>query len=191
MLVIENALVSDDLIQNDFVCNLSKCKGICCVEGDLGAPLTDSELDVVKESYSKIKKYLTPDAIAAIEEQGEYVMDWEGDYSTTLVNDKECVYVIQDEKGCYKCAFEEAYNKGEIGFKKPISCHLYPIRLSQVGEYIALNYDRWDICADACTLGQELKVPVYKFLKEPIIRAFGEEWYEKLNNEIENNKKAL
>lgn len=189
MLIIDQNLVSEDVIEKRFVCDLEKCKGACCVEGDLGAPLLIEEIDVIKEVYSAVKPYLSEEGIAAIEEQGTYVEDWEDEYSTPTIGDKECAYAIYDETGCLKCGIEAAYNDKKIDFKKPISCHLYPIRLSQVGEFVSLNYDKWSICSDACKLGDQLGVEIYKFLKEPLIRAFGEEWYEKLVKDVEGEEK--
>ncbi len=185
MILIDETVISDDIAQKFFVCNLEKCKGACCVEGDLGAPLEESELPVLEEIYEKVKPYLSPEGIQAIEEQGKYIKDWEGDYSTTTINDKECAYAIYDENQILKCGIEQAYLDGKIDFKKPISCHLYPIRITKYDNFHALNYDRWSICSDACNFGEQLGVEVYKFLKEPLIRAYGEEWYEQLCKEIE------
>lgn len=185
MILIDDTCISDDIKEKFFVCNLNKCKGACCVEGDLGAPLEESELPVLIELYEKIKPYLSDEGIKAIEEQGHYIEDEEGDFSTTTVGDRECAYAIYDNKGILKCGIEQAYNDNVIDFKKPISCHLYPIRISKHAEFHALNYDQWSICSDACELGDKLGVPVYKFLKEPLERAYGEEWYQKLTDEIE------
>lgn len=188
MILIDDTCISDDIAEKFFVCNLEKCKGACCVEGDLGAPLEVSELPVLEEIYESVKPYLTPEGIAAIEEQGKYIKDWEGDYSTTTINDKECAYAFYDEKGILKCGIEQAWLDGKTDFKKPISCHLYPIRVTKYDQFQALNYDRWSICSDACTFGEQLGVEVYRFLKEPLIRAYGEEWYRQLTEEIENGK---
>jgi hypothetical protein len=188
MILIEDTCVSDDIAEKFFVCNLDKCKGACCVEGDLGAPLEFSELPVLEEIYETVKPYLSREGIAAIEKQGKYIKDWEGDYSTTTIDEKECAYAIYDEKGILKCGIEQAYNDGKIGFKKPISCHLYPIRITKYEHYHAINYDRWSICSPACELGDSLGVPVYKFLKAPLIRAYGESWYQQLEKEIEDAK---
>jgi hypothetical protein len=188
MILIEETCISDDIAEKFFVCNLEKCKGACCVEGDLGAPLEEVELPILDEIFDKIKPYLSQEGIAAIETQGKYIKDWEGDYSTTTINEKECAYAIYDDKGILKCGIEKAYNEGVIDFRKPISCHLYPIRITKYENYHALNYDRWSICNDACELGDKLGVPIYKFLKEPLIRAYGENWYSKLVDEIENEK---
>ncbi len=185
MILIDDTCISDDIKEKLFVCNLDKCKGACCVEGDLGAPLEEVELPIMDDIYEKVKPYLSAEGIAAIEKQGKYIEDYEGDFSTTTINDKECAYAIYDQKGILKCGIEEAYNDGVIDFKKPISCHLYPIRITKYEHYHAINYDQWSICSPACSLGEELGVPVYKFLKEPLIRAYGEDWYEQLTDEIE------
>ncbi len=188
MILIDNTCISDDIGDHFFVCNIQKCKGACCVEGDLGAPLEDSELDILDNIYDKVKPYLSAEGIAAIEKEGKYIKDWEGDYSTTTINEKECAYAIYDENKILKCGIEQAHNDGKIEFKKPISCHLYPIRVTKYDTFHAINYDRWSICNDACTLGSELGVPIYKFLKEPLIRAYGDKWYSELVSEIENDK---
>ncbi|MBK6977232.1 MAG: DUF3109 family protein [Cytophagaceae bacterium] len=184
MILIDDTCISDDVAEQFFVCNLEKCKGACCVEGDLGAPLEGVELQVLEEIYEKVKPYLSKEGIEAIEAQGKYIKDWEGDYSTTTIDEKECAYAIYDENKVLKCGIEQAYNDGVIDFKKPISCHLYPIRITKYEHYNAINYDRWSICSDACSLGEKLGVPVYQFLKEPLIRAYGEEWYQQLEQEI-------
>lgn len=184
MIINDKTLISDEVIKENFVCNLNKCKGACCVEGDSGAPLELSELKILEQIYPTIKPLMTKKGIEAVEQQGVYVKDFEGDYTTTCVDvNKECAYVIQ-ENGINLCAIEKAHGMGLVDFKKPISCHLYPIRISKFDDMEALNYDRWSICSDACTFGNQLKVPVYKFLKEPLIRKYGEKWYSKLEKII-------
>lgn len=155
------------------------------MEGDLGAPLEQDELLVLKEIYDTVKPYLSKEGINAIEEQGTYVLDEDGDYSTPTVDGKECAYAVYDDRGILKCGIEQAHLEGKIDFKKPISCHLYPIRTTKYSEFEALNYDRWDICSPACDLGSQLNVPVYKFLKEPLIRKYGKDWYDELIRVIE------
>ena len=191
MIKIGNTLISDDVLTEFFVCHLEKCKGACCVEGDLGAPLEDDELDMLEENYMQIEPYLMEKGKVAIMEQGLYVKDFEGDYSTTTIDGRECAYSFYDNKGILKCGIEQAYNEGKTNFQKPISCHLYPVRVSKNITNIAVNYDSWHICNDACILGRELSVPVYQFLKLPLIRRFGEDWYKQLEayaNEQELNK---
>ncbi|MFC2450578.1 MAG: DUF3109 family protein [Flavobacteriaceae bacterium] len=191
MIQIDDKLISEDLFSEEFVCNLAKCKGICCVEGDAGAPLDEEETRILDEIYPKIKPYLRPEGIQAIEEQGTYTLDFEGDLVTPLVNNAECAYVIFDEKGYTKCAIEKAYEDGVIDWQKPISCHLYPIRITEYSNFSAINYHEWDICSDACTLGKELGVKVYQFLKKPLIRKYGEEFYQTLSEAAEEWEKEF
>ena len=183
MILIEETVISDDIKNNQFVCDLNKCMGACCVEGDLGAPLDQVELIEIDKNLEAIKPYMSNEGLAVLEEEGAYILDEEDDYSTTTINGKECTFAIYDEKGILKCAIERAYKDGKSDFQKPISCHLYPIRITKYENYDALNYDRWGICGDACSLGEQLKVPIYKFLKEPLIRKYGEDWYEQLEEE--------
>lgn len=185
VIVIDNKLVSDDVVDKQFVCDLIKCKGACCEDGDAGAPLDDEELQTVLDSYEKIKHYLTPAAIKEIEKKGKYVYNREFGWVTpTLDTDNEiCVYGFRDKTGLIKCAFEQAYNDGIIGWKKPVSCHLYPVTIQKGkrGDYDKVNYEpREHHCKPACKLGQKLKVPVYEFLKEPLIRKYGQEFYDVL-----------
>ena len=191
MIQIDDKLISEDLFSEEFVCNLAKCKGICCVEGDAGAPLDEDETHILDEIYPKIKPYLRPEGIQAIEEQGTYTLDFEGDLVTPLVNNAECAYVIFDEKGYTKCAIEKAYEDGVIDWQKPISCHLYPIRITEYSNFSAINYHEWDICSDACTLGKELGVQIYQFLKKPLIRKYGEEFYQTLSEAAEEWEKEF
>ena len=191
MIQIDDKLISEDLFSEEFVCNLAKCKGICCVDGDAGAPLDEDETKILDEIYPKIKSYLRPEGIQAIEEQGTYTLDFEGDLVTPLVNNAECAYVIFDEKGYTKCAIEKAYEDGVINWQKPISCHLYPIRITEYSNFSAINYHEWDICSDACTLGKELGVKVYQFLKKPLIRKYGEEFYQTLSEAAEEWEKEF
>lgn len=180
MIQIDNKLISEDVFSEQFVCNLSKCKGICCVEGDAGAPLNEEETKILEEIYPKIKPYLRPEGIKAIEEQHTHIVDSDGDLVTPLVNNAECAYVIFDEKGWTKCGIEKAYEDGVIDYQKPISCHLYPIRITEYSTFDAVNYHKWDVCSDACALGKELQVKVYQFLKKPLIRKYGEDFYNTL-----------
>lgn len=185
MIKVGDILVSDDIKEKEFVCNLEKCKGACCVEGDYGAPLEEDELAILQEIYPKILPYLTKEGIAAIEEQGTHVLDDDGDLSTPTIGGRECAYAIYDKKGILKCGIEEAYNDGKIGWKKPISCHLYPIRITKKKNLEAVNYHKWSICSPACAFGKELHVPLYKFLKDPLIRKYGQAWYDELVKAIE------
>ncbi len=191
MIKIDNTLISDDIIKEAFVCDLNKCKGACCVEGDLGAPLLEEELSEIDQVIELVKPYLSAEAIEVLEKEGGYLFDEDGDHSTTTINGRECAFAFYDEKNILKCSIEQAHLEGKTDFKKPVSCHLYPIRVAKLQEFLALNYDRWHICAPACDLGKELKVPVYKFLKEALIRKFGEEWYASLEAEATDLKNQM
>jgi hypothetical protein len=185
MIKVGEVLVSDDIRDKEFVCNLEKCKGACCVEGDFGAPLDESELEILEEIYPIVKPYLSKEGIKEIEKTGKHTTDDDGDLCTPVIGGRECVYAIYDKKGVLKCGIEQAYNDGKISWKKPISCHLYPIRITTKKNFEALNYHKWHICSPACALGKELQVPVYKFLKDPLIRKYGEPWYKELVEVIE------
>ncbi len=180
MIIIEDKIISDAVIEEEFVCNLQACKGVCCVEGDGGAPLAESEVAILDDIYSIVSPYLTEAGRSVIAEQGRYVPNEEGGFSTPLINGGACAYLRFDEAGIAKCQIEKAWEDGKIDFKKPISCHLYPIRATRYDRFVALNYFEWDICDPACVLGKALKVPVYRFLKEPLIRAYGEDFYAQL-----------
>ena len=180
MIEIGKTLISTELLEEHFVCDLNKCKGECCIAGDYGAPLDKSELKEIEKYYPIVKPLLQKKGIKSIEEQGLYVKDDEGDWVTPLINEnEECAFTIF-ENGIAKCSFEKAYYDGQIPWKKPISCHLYPVRIKKLKNYDALNYDRWDVCAPACKLGKSLKVPVFQFLKESLTRKYGEEGYNEL-----------
>lgn len=182
MFQLGKTIVSEEIIEKDFVCNLSACKGACCVDGEAGAPLEKEEVEILEKIYPKVKPYLRQKGIDVIEKEGTSVKnDW-GELETPLIKGADCAYVIFDDKKTALCGIEEAYNKGDIDFKKPISCHLYPIRVKDYKEFAAVNYHKWDICDDACSLGKELQVPIYKFVKEALIRKFGEDWYSELEN---------
>jgi len=180
MFQLDKTIVSEDIIEKDFVCNLTKCKGVCCVAGEAGAPLEKEEVSVLEELYPKIKHLLRKEGIEAIQSQGTSVVSDFGELETPLVNGSECAYLIFNEEHIAMCGIEEAYNQKVIDWKKPISCHLYPVRVKDYSEFAAVNYHKWNICDDACSLGKELQVPVYKFVKEALIRKFGENWYAQL-----------
>lgn len=195
MIAIDNKLISDEIIEEQFVCDLTKCKGGCCEDGDAGAPLEVQELDELINHYEVIKPYLTKEGIREIEKQGKYVYDVEFGWVTPTINGQICAYGHKDEKGIIKCGIEEAYNDGKLGWKKPISCHLFPIRTQksrQDADIEYVNYEpREDLCKAACKLGKQLKVPVYIFLKEAITRKYGEDFYNTLaaTADFNNNKK--
>ncbi|OZV71043.1 DUF3109 family protein [Winogradskyella aurantia] len=179
MFQLGKTLVSEDIIQKDFVCNLSACKGACCVEGDAGAPLDSDEIKILEDIYPKVKPYLRKEGISAIEDQGTHVTSDFGELETPLIDGADCAYVIM-ENNMALCGIEKAYNDGKIAFRKPVSCHLYPIRVKDYSEFSAINYDKWEVCDDACSLGKELQVPIYRFVKDALIRKFGEDWYKQL-----------
>lgn len=187
---IDDKILSTDLFERKFVCDLNACKGACCIEGDAGAPLTMEEVDILEEILEDVKPYMRPEGIEAVKETGVFYMDMTNEPATTLVNDAECAFVYFDEQNTAKCAIEKAWLEGKVSWKKPISCHLYPIRVSSIGDSVALNYEEWTICKPACACGEKLDVPVYRFLKEPIIRAFGEEFFhdlEEIDKEIQSS----
>lgn len=188
MFQLGKTIVSEDIIDKDFVCNLSACKGACCIDGDAGAPLEEEETKILEEIYLKVKPFLREEGIKVIEEQGTFITTDFGDLETPLINGADCAYVIFDEKNTALCAIEEAYNQGEVDWKKPVSCHLYPIRIKQYSSFAAVNYNKWHICDDACSLGKELQVPVYKFVKEALVRKFGEAWYADLEAVAKKHK---
>jgi hypothetical protein len=181
MISIDNTLVSEDLFDKKFVCDLTRCKGACCVEGESGAPLDFDELKELEKAFPLIEESLTEAGRKSIEEQGLYLIDSDGDYVTPLVGQyRECAYTVF-ENGIAKCAIEKAWLQGKISFRKPVSCHLYPVRITKFKSYDAVNYEKWKVCSPACKLGEELKVPVYIFLKDALIRKYGEKWYEQLS----------
>ena len=185
MIIIDHVLVSDQVVEEQFVCDLSKCKGGCCEDGDAGAPLENKEKEYVNDFFEIVKPYMTKEGIKEIEQVGPYLYDREFGWVTPTIEGKICAYGYKDKEGIIKCAFEQAYNDGKIPWKKPISCHLFPIKLSKSKsdpgiEY--MNYEpREDLCKTACSLGKKLKVPAYVFLKESIIRKYGETFYETLD----------
>ncbi len=180
MIEIDDKIVSADLLRECFACDLAACKGACCVEGNAGAPLEADEVDTLEREYEAYKPYMTPEGIVAIEQQGFMVIDEDGDYTTPLVDDAECAYSCC-ENGITFCAIERAWEEGRTPFRKPISCHLYPIRLVRFSNgTTGLNYHRWSVCEAARTCGKQAGIPVYKALREPIIRKFGEDFYRAL-----------
>lgn len=182
MIAIDNVLVSDEVVEAQFVCDLHKCKGGCCEDGDAGAPLERSELKILKAAYEKVKPYLTENGKAEIAAQGPYVYDEEFGWVTPTIGGAMCAYGFRDDRGIIKCGIEAAYNDGLLDWKKPISCHLYPIRIQQTKHYATLNYEpREVLCRPGCVLGKKAKLPVYQFLKEALIRKFGASFYEALH----------
>ncbi|MES2703186.1 MAG: DUF3109 family protein [Bacteroidota bacterium] len=178
MIAIDNVLLSDEIVEEHFVCDLTKCKGGCCVDGDCGAPLTEEETRIIADIYPTIKPYLAAEYIPEIERQGTHTTDSEHGLVTPTVNGGICVYGYTDELGTVKCGIEKAWKEGKVSFRKPISCHLFPIRITEYPGYEAANYEpRTSLCRPACKLGNKLKVPVYVFLKDAIVRKYGDEFY--------------
>ena len=180
MLQIQDTVISLDLLEEYFVCDLSVCKGICCVIGDAGAPVEESEIACLEKALPTVWDDLSPEAKKVIEKQGIVYLDNEGEFVTLIVNGDDCVFTYYDENGYCKCAIEKAFREGKTDFYKPVSCHLYPVRISKYNGFRAVNYHRWRFCHAAAALGKHQGVKVYQFLKEPLIRKFGEEWYEML-----------
>lgn len=177
MIEIDDKIVSTELLTGCFACDLSQCKGICCVEGNAGAPLEADEEDVLEREYPYYKPYMTGEGIEAVERQGFMVVDADGDLTTPLVGEAQCAYAFEQD-GVTLCAIEKAWREGVTPFRKPISCHLYPIRLMTFSNgSVGLNYHRWSVCEAARKRGEELGIPVFRALREPIVRRFGEEFF--------------
>ena len=180
MIQIDDVLVSVDCLSEKFCCDLEACKGICCVEGDAGAPVDLDEVAGIEEALPEVWPMLSASAQAVIDRQGVAYTDEEGDLVTSIVNGKDCVFTCYDEAGQCYCALEKAFREGRRRFLKSLSCHLYPIRLKKIGDGVALNYHRWEVCKMAVEKGRRLNLPVYRFLREPLVRRFGEAWYAEL-----------
>ena len=188
MYVIQDVFVSDEVTDEQFACNLSACKGACCWEGDFGAPLDAAELRELEEVYDQVAPNMSPNGRAAVDARGKYTVNKQlGTYDTTLVDGGACAYMARTQGGMAYCAIEKTHNEGKIAWKKPISCHLYPIRVTSKPEagFEALNYDRWDICSAACTKGAREKIRVFEFARAALVRKYGEEWYAELVAAVE------
>ena len=181
MIEIGRTIISRDIFEQHFLCDLLKCKGACCEEGDSGAPLTNEEAVMIEAEYDNFKEYLPGKHKHEIENQGFSVIDSDGDLVTPLISNRQCVYTFTDERGILKCAIEKAFFEGKTKFRKPVSCHLFPIRITEYRRYDAVNYQELAICIPGKECGKSVKLPLYKFLKDPLIRKYGEEWY----NEVE------
>ncbi len=184
MVQIGNVIVSFDVLKQKFYCDLEECKGQCCVEGDSGAPITQEEKAKLDDVLPTVWNELSAKAKEVINRQGTSFVDCEGDLVTSIVDGKDCVFTCYDDKGCCYCAIEKAFREGKTDFYKPISCHLYPIRISKIGSYDAANYNRWDVCKAAILKGQKEGISIYQFLKEPLIRKYGAEWYGELEQTV-------
>ena len=183
-------LLSEHLFEKRFVCDLDACQGACCEQGDSGAPLEPEEAKLIRKHYAKLKPYMTERGKEAVAQQGTSVVDMDEELVTPLVQEyAECAFAKKDERGIWQCGIERAYRDGKIPFNKPISCHLYPIRVKQLKHHEALNYDQWPICKPACSCGAKLDVPVFRFLKDALVRKYGQDWYDELGELYEAWKK--
>ena len=183
MLKIDHTIISFDLLDQKFICTLAKCKGACCLYGDSGAPLEEDEGKKIEKNFQKIKPYLRKEGILAVEKQGAFINDDDGDLVTPLIEGKECAYTYIED-GAYRCGIEKAWLENKISFRKPVSCHLFPVRRKKYPEFEAVNYEKWAICQPARTLGINKNIPVYKFLKEALVRVYGKKWYRKLEKAL-------
>lgn len=184
MIGIGETLISDDLGRVHFCCDLQACKGACCVDGDAGAPLDEDEIGPLEDHIDAIKPYMTGEGIDAVERLGVFDYDMFGHYVTPLVNDRECAFVYHENSIAF-CAVERAFKEGKIPFNKPVSCHLYPVRISRYKDFDAVNYHEWHICKPALLFGKKNHVPLYVFLKTALTRKYGEHWYAELVKSIE------
>ena len=190
MIQIDDTLVSTDVIEKKFHCDLEQCKGACCVHGDSGAPLEEEEKDMLRKYYPAFRSFLSQEGLDAINKNGLFYLDEENDWVTMLVGNEQCAYSYKN-KGISYCAIEKAWEKGLIPFQKPVSCHLYPIRLKEYKDFTAVNYDEWEICKPALILGEKKDISVYSFCKSPLIRKFGKSWYQKLEKAAQEYLKAI
>lgn len=187
MIEIDGKVINTEIFRRRFICDISKCKGTCCYDGDSGAPLEEDELEKLTEVYPTVKPYLSDEENEEIAKQGLWVTDRDGDLVTPIIRGCECVYTNREEDGTWSCAIEKAYREGKTKWRKPISCYLYPIRVSKTRKYETLNFHEWEVCRPAVELGEKVGTPAYKFLKEPIIAKYGEEFY----NELEQVEQEL
>lgn len=184
MILIQDTIVSLEILEKEFCCDIDHCKGCCCIEGDAGAPVTEEEERLLNAMLPELLPQMTKEAREVVEKQGIAYNDPSGERVLSIVNDKDCIFARTDHNGWCYCLIEKRFSglgdERISGFKKPISCHLYPIRLTKVGNLTGVEYHRWDICHSSRQLGHKLHLPLYKFLKEPLIRRFGQEWYDEL-----------
>ncbi|MCR5192909.1 MAG: DUF3109 family protein [Bacteroidales bacterium] len=187
MLIVDDCIISDNIVDVCFSCDLAQCKGACCVDGDCGAPLDKDEIPALERIYPVVKSYMCDEGVAVVDSEGVSSLDVDKQPCTPLVNNRECAYAIQ-ENGLTLCAIEKAWLDGAIDFQKPISCHLYPLRIEDYGEFKAVNYHQWDICKCALAKGRSAGIPLYKYLRNPLVRRFGQQWYDELCQQCENRK---
>ncbi len=190
MIEIQGILVSLELFSKRFCCDLPTCKGCCCEEGDAGAPVETDEIAEMEAALDTVWDELTPQARRVIEKDGVVYSDPSGELVTSIVDGRDCVFANHDDKGVCYCVLDKAYREGRIRFQKPVSCHLYPVRVKTMGDTVGLNYDRWDICSCACALGDKIGMPLYEFLKDPLVRRFGMEWWQECHLVAQELKKA-
>ena len=190
MIIIDDTLISEELLDKKFVCDLAACKGACCEEGDLGAPLDIEEIDAIEANLKGIRPFMSAAGLKLLDQEGFYEAAPGEELVTTTIDGKACVFAIQDDTQTWKCAIELAHKAGQSDFLKPISCHLYPIRIEKLKNYEGLNYDQWDLCSPACACGDRLEVPVYKFLKGPLVRKYGADWFDALEAVAAELKKS-
>lgn len=189
MLQVGGTIVSAECITEKFCCDLAACRGVCCVEGEAGAPVTPDEIAQIEDELPRVRHMLTPKAIDVIDKQGVAYADNDGDLVTSIVGGKDCVFVCR-RGGCSMCAFELAHDEGRTTFVKPLSCALYPIRVTRLADgTLALNYHRWSVCEGARKLGSKLNIAVYEFLRDPLVRAFGSSWYDELQQMVAELKR--
>lgn len=189
MIIVDKTILSDDVVKTCFVCDISACKGACCIEGDAGAPLEEEEISILEDSIDAVIPYMRKQGVDEIKRNGVFDFDSYGHYVTPLVNGNECAFVIFNEDGVALCAIEKAWQLGKVKFRKPVSCHLYPIRISKYGDFDAINYHTWNVCRPAVLNGKKLNVPLHIFLKVAISRKYGAAYYEQLSQLIESAKK--
>ena len=190
MIIIDDTLISEELLDKKFVCDLAACKGACCEEGDLGAPLDIEEIDAIEANLKGIRPFMSAAGLKLLDQEGFYEAAPGEELVTTTIDGKACVFAIQDDTQTWKCAIELAHKAEQSDFQKPISCHLYPIRIEKLKNYEGLNYDQWDICSPACACGDRLEVPVYKFLKGTLVRKYGADWFDALEAVAAELKKS-
>ncbi|MDX5320930.1 MAG: DUF3109 family protein [Bacteroidota bacterium] len=187
MIAIGDTLISEDLLENYFSCNLDACKGACCIEGDQGAPLLESEIVEIEKNLNQVLPYLAPEQQERIRKEGFHRVYPDGDLGTHMMDNGACVFITQKD-GIYGCGIEQAFYDGKSDFHKPVSCHLYPVRVKTYKEFTSVNYNRWNICSPACTLGKELQMPLYLFVENALVRRFGQEWMDDLKATAEHLK---
>ena len=187
MLIVEDCIISDNLAEVKFCCDLAECRGACCVEGDSGAPLDSDEIPVLESLFPTVRQYMSDGGIRAVAEYGTSVVDSDGQPCTPLVEGRECAYAVVED-AVTLCAIEKAWRDGKTDFRKPVSCHLYPVRIEDYGEFKAVNYHEWEICRCAVRKGRRDGEPLYRYLEEPLVRRFGQEWYDELCRQCESRR---